>query len=272
MNIRSLLFFAFMFSAYTGMSSQKVYSIQEALQKNYILLQLEGVPESTPSKALHYGACMSYKVINKTKIDFAVTFEAGRLLDCTDTQFQTMVVTRDHTVDLKPSASSSGRIYAMCSQYKKKAPVHSSRYVLGDMAGPELRGLVNYINRNHIQTSDAQLAVWSITDNVSIAHMKESNNPVLSQLYNQAHYFKTHKEPVTKKIQFKTQFSEEGKVFIYVFDQNNKKVQVLLSNTIADIDVLSYSFWVANTDYGPGKYKAILFYNGKAYQETEFDF
>jgi hypothetical protein len=261
-------------SAQTSWASTSI-NIQEALSMNLVSVEIKGttVKERKPGESGHYGECIQLTVTNKTNRQLNLTIPAGQLLNSTDTGVQIMIVTKDHSIPLANKQQLSTKVYAMCSQKKKKAPTEFSSFTVGNMAQKELKSMATFIGSKHYQTNAGQQAMWALTDGISIAHFKDSEVKEKKELFQTyERILKEKKEIVSHKIHFQTNFKDEGIISIKIFDQYSNLKQILLPNSDVEKGLMNYTFWVNSSDFQSGTYTAILFFNGKAIQQEEFSF
>lgn len=250
-------------------------NIQEALSKNLISVELKGTKamDRKPGESGHYGECIQLTITNKTNRHLNLTIPAGQLLNSTDTGVQIMIVTKDHSIPLANKQQLHTKVFAMCSQKKKKAPSEFSSFTVGNMAKKELKSMATFIGSKHYQTNAGQQAMWALTDGISIAHFKDSEDKEKKELFQTyERILKEKNEIVSHKIHFQTNFNDEGIMSIKIFDQYSNLKQTLLPNSDVEKGVINYTFWVNSLDFESGIYTAILFLNGKAIQQEEFSF
>lgn len=259
----------------TGLFAQQSYSIEDALRRNLVSITINGasIDKSKSGVSSHYGDCLQAQITNKTNTAFIIDIESGRLFPSFDTLVQTMLLTKSVKVKVEPKKSRRIKLFAMCSQKGKNSPSINSKFRVGQMAHDGLVALARFLEKRNCQNSLGQNAVWAITDDYDFRISKDETD-LGKELYAFVLRIKSTLNTVsqTTKIQFDSEFKKQGLVSIKVFDSEGKIVKTLAQDIKSQLGYNKFEYWLNDVDFQEGKYKVILFFNGVAYAQREFEF
>jgi hypothetical protein len=151
--------------------------LADAVTKKLITVSLSSTGD------LFFREAVAYDIRNLTNGDLIIVVPAGLLLPPDDSSEQTLLVTLPINVALKANQSATGKLWTVCTQLSKHAPGTSAHFTLGGMASGNLASAANVIAR-HNWNGDlgAQLAVWRITDNMTLEDVTGTGNSQASDL------------------------------------------------------------------------------------------
>ena len=132
-------------------------SLEDAVQKHYIKINIQGVENST-----HFYEPVSLDIRNISDKAISLTLPTGTLLTPTDTSIQTLIVTEKFIANLNPKQSLKVNIKAMCTQSYKTAGDAESIYNLTINSNIQLIDLAKFIEKNKYFNSCGQSAVWAL--------------------------------------------------------------------------------------------------------------
>jgi hypothetical protein len=138
-------------------------NVQEAAKKGLVKLSIKG-------KGGYTGEVIEMKIINNTNQSLSLTVDPGLRLDSKAEDQQDIIVTKKQDVFLAARQQRTYNIFGMCCQAHNRAPLNNSVYTLGKPSDTTLVKLASFINDNNYYSSyTAQQAVWTVSDNNSIA-------------------------------------------------------------------------------------------------------
>lgn len=217
-------------------------SIEDATKKGFIKLIIK-------SKGGFTGTIIEMKIQNVSNQQLQLQLETGRRLDSkTETQ-QDILVTQPQELFLAVNQNKSFNVNGMCCQAHNSAPTKNAIYSIGKMADSNLVKLANYINENKLyENYSAQQAVWTVSDNNSIASIYGGTEKEVDALRN--YISKITGRPIPKyditfqqesdrsvlgratKIEGKFDYTlnSNAHVTIAIYDASGKLVQLLFEN------------------------------------------
>lgn len=177
MNSFNLLAFAASFSVAPIFASSEL-SIEEALKKGLIQVIING-------KGGYTGNVITMKIKNTCNQNLNINLEAGRRLDSKDNNQQDILVTQAQDFFVSAKQQKAINVFGMCCQAHNSSPKENSIYTLGKMADSSLIKLATFIDKNKYYTNyTAQQAVWSISDNNSLASITDGDKETVDRLRN----------------------------------------------------------------------------------------
>jgi len=152
-------------------------TLPDALAKKLVTVNLSSTGD------LFFREGVGYSVRNISSGDLIVVLPAGLLLPSDDSSEQTLLVTLPVTLTLRANQSAGGKLWTACTQLSKHAPGSSAKFSVGGVATGNLAAAANVIAR-HKWNGDlaAQLAVWRITDNMSMEDVTGGSGAQASDL------------------------------------------------------------------------------------------
>lgn len=146
-------------------------SFLNAVARNIITPTIQGKSEERKA----YGEAVEISIQNNTNKTIETVVEKGTILESQNPSTQDMVVSKDLTLRVDPYEYLDPPLSAFCIEYSKDAPNTGDFFKPPNkIAHGDLMKIVNYIDRNNLHNNmAAQIAVWSITDNLTPQQLKE---------------------------------------------------------------------------------------------------
>lgn len=160
-------------------------NLTDAIKSNQVSVDWTGanyseVPEN--QKMDGFAPKMQMTVKNLTGRDLDLELDEGYMLEPAEKQYQAMLLTQVVATRLKPNEKQKRFIFAMCTQLSNSSPNTQTHYAVGKKAPDALLRLAKYIVANKLQSSAAQEAVWSLSDNSPILSISNPNEVVTESL------------------------------------------------------------------------------------------
>jgi hypothetical protein len=151
-------------------------SIEEAVKKGLIKVIIK-------SKGGYTGNIITMKVANVSNGTLSLKVETGRRLDSKDDTQQDILITKHEDIMLASGKQQSYNIFGMCCQAHNSSPREKADYSIGKMADSNLVKIAEFIEKNkYFENFTAQQAVWTISDNNSIANIEDGDKEVVTDL------------------------------------------------------------------------------------------
>ncbi|HEX8516926.1 MAG TPA: hypothetical protein VF868_12055 [Bacteroidia bacterium] len=146
-----------------------ILSVEAAEKKGLVRLVIQG-------KGGHTGKVIEMKIHNVSGTTLNLKLEAGRKLDSKNNSEQDILVTKPESFILAAGQKSSYNVYGMCCQAHNSSPGEKSFYSIGKMGDSTIVKLAEFIHKNkYYDDHGAQQAVWTISDNNSLASIQGSD-------------------------------------------------------------------------------------------------
>ncbi len=261
-----------------------LFSIEDAAKKGLIKLSIKG-------KGGFTGDVIEMKIKNLTNKKIDLKLEAGRILDSKKNNEQDILVTNAQNFFVNANQLKTISVFGMCCQAHNAAPQNNSDYAVGKLADSSLIKLACFIDENKQYSNyTAQQAVWTISDNNSLASIWGGEKEVVIALRNfvskitgrpippyDITYNKESDNNVigrASKIEgvFNYSVPVNGKVTIGIYDNSGHLVQLLfkdISHQKGECK-LYYTFRTRNLD--PGTYYARMNLDGNLQKEMKIEF
>lgn len=127
-----------------------------------------GVTAAVSGVGGYYGSCMGAQFTNETGQTLLVRIPVGMRLVPPDAGVQTMVTAGGEVLEVPPG-SSEFTFVAFCSEMDDRSPSGTSGFTNGGLVEDDaLRSVLERIAKEGDTSSDAQAAVWSVTDDLAI--------------------------------------------------------------------------------------------------------
>jgi len=153
-----------------------LFSIEDAAKKGLIRLSIK-------AKGGHIGDVIEMKIKNLTNKKIDLKLEAGRILDSKKNNEQDILVTQTQDFFVNANQLKTVNVFGMCCQAHNSSPQNNSDYAVGKLADSNLVKLAYYIDENKQYSNySAQQAVWTISDNNSIASIWGGEKEVIIAL------------------------------------------------------------------------------------------
>jgi hypothetical protein len=270
-----LMITALFFSSLSVLS--QAISLEEAIKRNIITYSIEGlsgddIPQGSSS---HYGKCLTTTIRNHSASAVAIKIESGRFLQPQDTNVQRMLITKTSIIRIEPKKSTTQKLYAMCSQSSKASPSKNNRFKNGKLADAPLLKLAKIIEKNNYHNSTGQDAVWAIANGKDMGYKKAKNQAEREIFGHVQNTFKSKNvdtyNGMTLKIGFEIQLQKTSEISIKIFDEFGKCLKTLRPSASYTQGNHDFEFWIRETDFIPGKYKAVLFVDGRSVNKQDFE-
>jgi hypothetical protein len=262
MIIPTLLLLAFCISSH----AQTRYKLKDAIAKGIVRLKITADG--------HTGRCASVSTENLTNQTVDIDIDCGQKIQSSDSNTQNLVITQAEHVRLNPKKIIVTAVFALCINAHKGSPGRAS-FRLGQMAQGALLRISQFIEKKKYQNSNAQSAVWSITDGYAIANIgtdQSSDYEMINELRgfvakekNITNYPKSRPLVRPEKITngtFDVILQTKGNVELVLVDATNKTVKLFLRGP-KDAGIIRVDYSVKNTDYKAGRYFIVMRVNGK---------
>ncbi len=256
--LTTLLFFAFG----CQLMAQTHLKLSDAMAKGYIKLNITGNDG-------HIGKCATLQTENTTTQTLDIDIDCGQKIQCSDSSAQNLIITQSEHVRLTPRRIVATAVYAMCINAHKASPGRIA-FRLGTMAQGALLRISQFIEKKKYQNSNAQSAVWTITDNLDIASIgsSEGNDYAMT---NELRGFVAKEKKIINYPKAKPKVRKEmiiegtfdqiittrAMVQVLLVDANRKTVNLFLNET-KQAGILRINYRIKNTDYKAGTYYIIL--------------
>ena len=144
-------------------SEHNILLLQKA---NKIELSIIGNAEST-----HYLEPILLTVTNKTNKKIEINIPPGLHFATVDSNYQDVISTQERTMLIAANASKTIAMPGLCIQNHNSAPGGKTEFTLGAMALDKTLALAEFLDLKNIQGSQAQQAMWVLTDNNNLTNI-----------------------------------------------------------------------------------------------------
>jgi hypothetical protein len=238
----------------------------------------------------HSENCISITLRNLSASETTILIESGRRLDSDDSTKQDILVVKERTIKMAAGEERDVSIYGFCCQSTKGSPSKGEKYSIGHMADSPLIKIAEYIYENAISANIAQHAIWTVSNNHSIASVNGNNEDIrelkkyLSKIKQieipwydiryadplPGEVFSDKAVMVSGEIPFQINNMTIGSMI--VFNQNEQIVDVVFNSSPLLPDYYRYPVDLNVKNYPKGKYTIKLFTNGqKLMLERQFE-
>lgn len=189
MRILTIILLTFCTSTLFGQKTQQdPIKIQDALESNFLKLEIEGFYGKSKYKPIDYtgvyfGKCITIIFDNVSDSSLFVQMPVGSILKCRDTSVQDMIVTKSFIVKLYPKSKDGYLIYAMCGEISDASPTQGKFYDYGGLAEPDVVKIAQLIELKNIQNSLGQYTMWAVRndlDSTTLIHYGASYSDLQS--------------------------------------------------------------------------------------------
>jgi hypothetical protein len=247
-------------------NSQTRLKLKDAIAKGFVKVKIVG-------NNGHTGRCATVQTENTTSQVLDIDIDCGQKIQCSDSTAQNLVITQTEHVRISPKKIIATAVYAMCINAHKSSPGKVG-FKLGAMASGALLRLTQFIEKKKYQNSHAQSAIWTITDNNSVATIGsdiddeyEMTNALRGFIAREKHENfvvakpKTRREKITDGT-FDLIIQTKANVEVVLIDANNRIVKQFLRSP-KDAGIVRFNYTIKNTDYKAGTYFIIARVGGK---------
>jgi hypothetical protein len=259
-------------------------SVEDAAKRGLIKLSIKG-------KGGYTGDVIEMKIQNLSASTLSLCLEAGRRLDSKDETQQDILITRPEIFVLGAKQQRSYNVFGMCCQAHNSSPKANSVYAIGKMADSSLIKLANFIDKNKYYTEHgAQEAVWTVSDNNSLASIQDGKNEDLKKLRNYVSeitgrpipdYNVIYKQQDDRSVlgrvvkvdgTFAYSLNLDNKVTIAIYDQSGKMVQLLLEHRPHEKGDYKLFYTFKTVDLPSGSYYTRMMTDGAVVKEAKIEF
>jgi len=281
MKIKSLVYFISIlavvftiltsFTLKTSVNTKKYLSVEKAIKAGLIEAKIV-------SKGGHTGYCMVAKLKSRCAKDTFIYFEAGRRLKSVDSTKQDILITQDQPITLFSGEEKTVNIYGFCCQSHRGSPVVGGKFEVGKMADTPLVLIAQFCNKKRkLPANVVQNAVWTISDNHSLASVHNDDMEEINELRNYIAQLKGIQltwYTLTYQKDNSLLFSNKpeklfGEIKYYlpnntyatlaVFDSRGNIMNVVFEDVPHNPDTYNYAFSLDVSDFPKGKYYIRLF-------------
>lgn len=261
-----------------------VFSIEDAAKKGLIKLSIKG-------KGGYTGDVIEMKIKNLTNQKLDLRIEAGRILDSKKKDEQDILVTKAQDFFVSANQLKTINVFGMCCQAHNAAPQFNSDYAVGKLADSSLIKLACFIDKNKQYSNyTAQQAVWTISDNNSLASISGGEKDLVNSLRNYVSkitgraippyditYIQESDNHVmgrATKIEgiFNYSVPVNGKVTIGIYDGNGHLIQLLFKDIAHDKGECKLYYTFRTRNLNPGTYYARMNMEGRLQKEMKIEF
>ena len=260
------------------------FSIEEASKKGLIKLSIKG-------KGGHTGDVIEMKIKNLTNRILDLKLEDGRILDSKKNNEQDLLVTRSEEFFVNANQQKTLNVFGMCCQAHNASPQYNSDYTFGKMADSNLIKLAYFIDTSkQYSSSTAQQAIWTISDNNSLASIwgGEKNSvikfrnfvakltgreiPSYDITYLQENGNNVNGRATKIEGIFNYTVPVSGKVTIGIYDNSGHLVQLLFKDLGHDKGECKVYYTFRTGNLTPGTYYTRMHMDGTLQKEMKIEF
>ena len=270
------------FTASEPQKKQSWLSIEKAIKSGIIEAKIA-------SRGGHSGNCLVANLKSHCAKDTFIYFEAGRRIDSDDSSLQDILLVRDQMIAISPGQEKKVNLFGYCCQVHNHSPAAGSRYSAGKMADSPLVTLACFLNlHREIPANSVQHAIWSISDNIPVASVHESDPYKISDLTKLLAKLKGIEIPwysltyatdslhlfsgVAKELfgEIPYYIPNNSEVSMVVYDVSGKVVKVIFEDVPHNPDQYYYAFSMEVSGLPAGKYFVRIFAGGQKKAEKIF--
>ncbi|HPR57629.1 MAG TPA: hypothetical protein PK915_04580 [Bacteroidales bacterium] len=157
--MKKSIFFTGVFLFSFAMLQSQVFNLSDQELINCLHLVIRGNDNSA-----HYIRPVILEVENPSEDTISVKIENGLMLMPVQSFYQPVVITRSDFITLLPGQSAEKEIFGMCTKADLVAPESDALYIAGGFCDPIMQCLTNRIEIDSLHNTEAQLALWNLTD------------------------------------------------------------------------------------------------------------
>jgi hypothetical protein len=271
----TLFFCIFYFFLFQNPKSETV-SLQDAVKAQKVSFKLEYQLEGT-----HYRHPLKIIVKNLGNQPLSIKLEHGQLINPNDSAYQTLITIQDIVMDLKPYASSTYQIAAMCTEPNDRGPDERVQYLGFSKSGDKLTALTQFLNDTKYENYQVQNAVWVISAGRELATVngfekncrdslldvlcKITNKPRPSDQEMNSYIYNPSSNEYKVKVSGRINFSlyKSAKLVVGLYNTQRVQVRALVQQTIENIGAQSINYAFDNSVYTDKEYIVKAFVNDK---------
>lgn len=243
----------------------KELSLHEALQKGLINLNLN-------ASGGYRENCISLKVHNKGASELNIVLEPGIILENLDEHQQDIIVVKTLKMKLKPHQKLDTAAYGFCCQSSNSSPIKGQKFKLGKKADSLMVKLCKYIDKHKIAPSNAQSAVWTVSNNHKLATIGSPDDTAIAALvkicnekrneplpwfyvgYSNIPGVVFSNIPCKIVLNFEYMKKSDKQLTISIYDKAGHKVKTLLANSYGEAGKKTFHFDLDIVNWDSGKY------------------
>jgi hypothetical protein len=245
----------------SALRAQQHTKLSDAIQKGLIRLNIVA--------SGHGGRCASVEAQNTGTQVLDLDIDCGQKIVNSDSSQQNLMVTQKESIHLLPNAKATRKVYAMCINAGKGSPSNKP-FRLGQLAQGALMRLAQLIEQKGWQNSNAQSAVWSITDNRSINSIGSDVSDDY-EMVNTLRGFVAKEKKITnytrsaKKVRVEKNvegtvdviIDQKSNVSVYLVSSDDKVVKYLAQDS-KNPGIVRVNYYLKNLDYSAGTYYIVV--------------
>lgn len=217
-------------------------TLEEALKQGKVSMVATGNNGST-----HYLKPLQIELKNNTSNKVVIRINSGYRFLSEDSTVQDIVITEDELIALNPHENHNATLSGMCVQRHNSAPCSDDAFAFGGYAAPALRAFAAKVDSAHWQNSQAQQAMWVLSDGRDLANIytygddaewqivvaaaRAAKLPVPDRQAFMAEQAKRSGAYANVRGSFKFKFSQPVAIHIALFDENNIVLQEIYRET-----------------------------------------
>ncbi len=264
--------------------SSNSISIEEASKKGLIKFSIKG-------KGGFTGDVIEMKIKNLTNHKLDLKIEDGRILDSKKNNEQDLLVTRSEEFFVNANQLKTLNVFGMCCQAHNASPEYNSDFTFGKLADSNLIKLAYFIDTSkQYSNSTAQQAVWTLSDNNSLASICGGEKDIVIKFRNfvskltgreipsyDITYLQEGRNNVNGRATkidgvFDYTVPVSGKVTIGIYDKDGHLVQLLFKDFGHDKGKCKLYYTFRTKDLIPGIYYARMHMEGVLQNEMKIEF
>jgi hypothetical protein len=259
-------------------------NLEEAAKKGLVKLVIKG-------KGGYTGDVIEMKILNATNQPLSLNINPGLRLDSKEDSQQDILVTKTQEIYLAAKQQRTFDIFGMCCQAHNSSPEKNSVYTLGKTADSNLVKLALFIDKNNYCSNfTAQQAIWTISDNNSIASIvdgeKEDINklreyvskitgrsiPLYNVFYKQENNADLRGEVNKIEGVFSYNLNINNYVTVGIYDNSGKLVQLLFQEKAHETGEYKLYYTFKTRNLPAGTYYAKMTMDGAVMKEEKIEF
>lgn len=236
-NISAAFFWIVLLSVIAKENVNTQLNLNDALKSGRVKCIITGNEKST-----HYLQPVIVQLENTDKNSITISINNGDLFIPQDSVYQNIIVTQDALFVLQPKEKKTMPVSGMCIEQFDKAGLGTTHYAYAANKNDSLKMLSAFLQKNKLQSSCAQYAMWCLANHTNINSVYSSDSTeenklksFLAQLTGKTfsvsdknyknYYFAPPKEKVSGKFNFN--FSNLADIQIALFNKNGILVREL---------------------------------------------
>jgi hypothetical protein len=166
--MKQMLLISAILCAFSPIFGQKTTKKTTKTRQNATLELIEAVAKkwiSIQSKSPGGARLVDLTLENTTQQSIRVKIPQGQLFMPADESEQTIVVREEETLVLLPKKSKSVQIKTFCTESSDASPSEITKFSVGLLASDQILKMLKFLlEKQKLDSSDAQSAIWSVAD------------------------------------------------------------------------------------------------------------